>query len=147
MVSPIYPNFTRLPNLERFLDNQQTAFVREIYPRTGFPIGEELREVVSKEYFGGWHFRHRSSTNYDTLIIPHNNGLLVIERPWIGIARREMKGHIVRFSGEMTPILEESIKELLKEMHEKERAKARELFLKFDQRFSPQESLELAKSF
>ena len=135
----------RFLNIEIFLDDQQTSFVRRVYDRTGYPVGHELREIV-KQLGGEWDCL-QTPQGYDTLNIPCEGGTLIIERPWIDLKDRSQRGHRVSFDGKFTPGLEESIKAYLSGLHKQERAKSREWFLQTTTIYEKQEPKETAKLF
>ncbi len=140
---------TRMPQVEQFLDSQQALFIQQVYSRTGFPTGKELRDIVVE--LGGEWVEGKSSDTYDTLVIPYQKGFLIIERPWINISARTQNGHRVKFVRAIrdndTPNLEASIKSFLQELHQRERALSRRLFLTLGQRYTPKEAVKIAELF
>ncbi len=107
----------RLPQVERFLDEQQTVFVQ-----SSAPSGQELREIVN-QLGGEWDCLDGPRGQYDTLNIPYKSGTLIIERPWIEVLDRSQRGHRVSFDGKVRRNFEASIKSYLLKLHQWERDK------------------------
>ena len=117
----------RLPGVEHFLDKQQTEFVQAVYEKTGYPVGHELREIV--ESLGGEWNCFMIPQAYDTLNIPYEGGTLIIERPYINDNLKN--GHRVSFDGDFYPDLEKDVNAYLTKLHQQERVKSKEFFLKY----------------
>lgn len=137
----------RLPEIETFLDEQAIKFIREVYEKTGLPNGHEFRKIV-EDLGGEWECEERPTEQYDTLNIPHKDGILIIERPWIDSKNKSIEGHHrVSYCGEITSDLEESLKTYLAELHKKEREKSRQFFLNGSRRFPEDEMKKITELF
>jgi len=118
----------RLPRIEEFLDQQGNRYGERIYLKTGYPIGHEFRKIA-KDLGGDWDLNNEPDF-YDVINLPFKNGTLVIARPWINPLYGTLRGsHKVCYDGEVTPDLEDSIKEFLSELHQEERRLCSEWYL------------------
>ena len=119
----------QLDQVEAFLDHERTKFAKKVYPRTGYPLGHEMR-AITKELNGGWVTRSSESTEvYDELMIPFQGGSLVIERPWMDPNDHSYKGHTVSFHGEVPSGLMMLALKFCEELCRLERVKSKDLFL------------------
>jgi len=119
MVIAIDPD-RRLPRIEELLNDQSNGYGRRFYLRTGFPQGHELRKITT-DLGGDWDLSKQPDF-YDVLNLPFSGGTLVIARPWVKPLYGTLKeGHQVSYDGKVTPDLEDSLIELLSEIHRRER--------------------------
>ena len=132
--------------VSHFFDTQQTAYVRRVYEKTGYPVGHELRGLA-RVMGGDFDFMHRPNNQYDTLNMPFAEGTLVIERPWMDLQERTRNGHRISFVGRAPVSLHDDLAAFLDDLHTLQRRISRSWFLRCTDRYSPEEALEVAKLF
>ena len=101
---------TKLENIGRFLDEEQTKFLAQYGNIAGYFTGKELREVILGK--NAKHFVPESTEAvFDVLQMPYEGGVLTTHKPWLN--ETEFKGHKVIFYGKFESDMENTIKAYL----------------------------------
>ncbi len=131
MTKPIDDGW-EFPDAGILLDELETKFFLQVYKKSNYPTGKELRKIA--EDLGGYvDYECQTMERYDAINIQFSDGLLRIERPWVNLEECNHNGHKIIFYGEGNLAdLETEICSYLVDLHITERKMSKKDFLEYD---------------